>query len=46
VYKEEISTPESDVFKKCYSEIIDARNTSFINLHVHLLKDGNKKIRK
>jgi hypothetical protein len=46
LYKEEISTPESDVFKKCYSEIIDARNTSFINLHVHVLKDGNKKFRK
>lgn len=36
-YADEVITPESDVFQKTYADIIDARNTSFINTHKHLL---------
>jgi hypothetical protein len=42
-FNEGVATPEPDVFRKGYSEIIDARNTSFINLHGHILNDCNKK---
>lgn len=41
-YFEKITTPDSDVFQKTYSEIIDARNSSFINIHKDILVNEKK----
>lgn len=42
-FADEISTPEAGVFIQSYSDIIDARNSSFINLNKNYLKNGSLK---
>ena len=42
-YSKDIVSPIQNVFKLTYSEVVDARNNSFINLHKNTLESPRKR---